>query len=275
MNRIRKCLFPVAGYGTRFLPATKAIPKEMFPIGRKPLIQYAVEEAISYGISDMVMITSKYKGAIRAHFEPDHEIEASINGSEKEKLLIDLNMIIDTCEFSYVEQHKMLGLGHAISCGEQVIESEPFAVVLPDDLCHNEGYSVLEQMKEIYENNPDCCVVAIEEVPGSEVDKYGVIDGELLFDSKDTYLVKNMVEKPKLTEAPSNLAIIGRYILTADIFDALRDTNPDKNGEIQITDALMKLARQGKVIAYKFQGKRFDCGSPKGFVRAISELSKF
>ena len=275
MNRIRKCLFPVAGYGTRFLPATKAIPKEMFPIGRKPLIQYAVEEAISCGISDMVMITSKYKGAIRAHFEPDHEIEASINGSEKEKLLIDLNMIIDTCEFSYVEQHKMLGLGHAISCGEQVIESESFAVVLPDDLCHNEGYSVLEQMKEIYENNPDCCVVAIEEVPGSEVDKYGVIDGELLFDSKDTYLVKNMVEKPKLTEAPSNLAIIGRYILTADIFDALRDTNPDKNGEIQITDALMKLARQGKVIAYKFQGKRFDCGSPKGFVRAISELSKF
>jgi len=275
MNKIRKCLFPVAGYGTRFLPATKAIPKEMLPIGSKPLIQYAVEEALSCDISDMVMIISKYKGAVKAYFEPNHEIENSVRGSEKEKLLEGVNKIIDTCIFSYIEQQEMLGLGHAISCGNQLIGNEPFAVLLPDDLCHNEGYSVLEQMKEIYENNPDCCVVAIEEVPGSEVDKYGVIDGELLFDSKDTYLVKNMIEKPKLTEAPSNLAIIGRYILTADIFDALRDTNPDKNGEIQITDALMKLARQGKVIAYKFQGKRFDCGSPKGFVRAISELSKF
>jgi len=274
MNKIRKCLFPVAGYGTRFLPATKAIPKEMLPIGSKPLIQYAVEEALSCNISDMVIVTSKFKGAIRAHFEPNHEIEASIRGSEKEKLLNPLNKIIDTCEFSYVEQPEMLGLGHAISCGDQVIGDEPFAVLLPDDLCHNEGDSVLGQMKDIYEKNTECCVVAIEEVPTEEVNKYGVIDGELVSGSINIYQVKNMVEKPDPAEAPTNLAIIGRYILIPEIFEVLKDLRPDKNGEIQITDALMVLAKQGKVLAYKFQGTRFDCGSPKGFLRATNEMSE-
>jgi len=274
MNKIRKCLFPVAGYGMRFLPATQAIPKEMLPIGSKPLIQYAVEEALSCNISDMVMITSKFKGAIKAHFEPNHEIEASFRESEKEKLLNDLNMIINTCGFSYVEQKEMLGLGHAISCAEQVIGDEPFAVVLPDDLCHNEGSSVLEQMKEIYEKNPDYCVVAIEKVSLSEVDQYGVIDGELVSGSVNTFLVKSMVEKPDPAESPSNLAIIGRYILTPIIFEVLKDIDPDKNGEIQITDALMVLAKQGKVLAYKFQGTRFDCGSPKGFLRAANVISE-
>jgi len=274
MNKIRKCLFPVAGYGTRFLPATKAIPKEMLPIGSKPLIQYAVEEALSCNISDMVIVTSKFKGAIRAHFEPNHEIEASIRGSEKEKLLNPLNKIIDTCEFSYVEQLEMLGLGHAISCGDQVIGGEPFAVLLPDDLCHNEGDSVLGQMKDIYEKNTECCVVAIEEVPTEEVNKYGVIDGELVSGSTNIYQVENMVEKPDPAEAPTNLAIIGRYILIPEIFELLKDLRPDKNGEIQITDALMVLAKQGKVLAYKFQGTRFDCGSPKGFLRATNEMSE-
>lgn len=274
MNKIRKCLFPVAGYGTRFLPATKAIPKEMLPIGSKPLIQYAVEEALSCNISDMVIVTSKFKGAIRAHFEPNHEIEASVRGSEKEKLLDALNKIIDTCKFSYVEQPEMLGLGHAISCGDQVIGGEPFAVLLPDDLCHNEGDSVLGQMKDIYEKNTECCVVAIEEVPTEEVNKYGVIDGELVSGSINIYQVENMVEKPDPAEAPTNLAIIGRYILIPEIFEVLKDLRPDKNGEIQITDALMVLAKQGKVLAYKFQGTRFDCGSPKGFLRATNEMSE-
>jgi len=274
MNKIRKCLFPVAGYGTRFLPATKAIPKEMLPIGSKPLIQYAVEEALSCNISDMVMITSKYKGEIRDHFEPNHEIEASVRGTEKEKLLDGLNMIINTCEFSYIEQPEMLGLGHAISCGDQVIGNEPFAVLLPDDLCHNEGDSVLSQMKDVYEKNPDCCVVAIEEVPTEEVNKYGVIDGGLVSGSTNIYQVENMVEKPDPEEAPTNLVIIGRYILIPDIFDVLKDVRPDRNGEIQITDALMVLAKQGKVLAYKFQGTRFDCGSPKGFLRATNEMSE-
>jgi len=274
MNKIRKCLFPVAGYGTRFLPATKAIPKEMLPIGSKPLIQYAVEEALSCNIFDMVMITSKFKGAIRAHFEPNHEIEASVKGSEKEKLLDALDKIIDTCEFSYVEQPEMLGLGHAISCGDQLIEGEPFAVLLPDDLCHNEGDSVLGQMKDIHEKNPDCCIVAIEEVPIEEVNKYGVIDGDLVSGSANTYQVENMIEKPDPAEAPTNLAIIGRYILIPEIFEVLKDISPDKNGEIQITDALMVLAKQGKVLAYKFQGSRFDCGNPKGFLRATNEMSE-
>jgi len=274
MNKIRKCLFPVAGYGTRFLPATKAISKEMFPIGSKPLIQYAVEEALSCNISDMVMITSKYKGEIRDHFEPNHEIEASVRGTEKEKLLDGLNMIINTCEFSYIEQPEMLGLGHAISCGVQVIGDEPFAVLLPDDLCHNEGDSVLGQMKDIHEKNPDCCVVAIEEVPTEEVNKYGIIDGRLVSCSTNIYQVENMVEKPDPEESPTNLAIIGRYILIPEIFDVLKDLKPDRNGEIQITDALMVLAKQGKVLAYKFQGTRFDCGSPKGFLRATNEMSE-
>jgi len=273
MNKIRKCLFPVAGYGTRFLPATKAIPKEMLPIGSKPLIQYAVEEALSCNISDMVIVTSKFKGAIRAHFEPNHEIEASIRGSEKEKLLYTLNKIIDTCKFSYIEQPEMLGLGHAIHCGNQLIGDESFAVMLPDDLCHNEGDSVLKQMKEIYEKNPDCCVVAIEEVPTEEVNKYGVIDGELVSGSTKIYQVKSMVEKPDPVEAPTNLAIIGRYILTPEIFEVLKDISPDKNGEIQITDALTMLAKQGKVLAYKFQGIRFDCGNTKGFLRASNEIT--
>ena len=274
MGKIRKCLFPVAGYGTRFLPVTKAIPKEMLPIGSKPLIQYSIEEALGCDISDMVMITSKHKGAIRAHFEPNHEIEANVKGSEKEKLLNGLNMIIDACEFSYIEQQEMLGLGHAISCGDQVIGGEPFAVLLPDDLCHNEGDSVLGQMKDIYEKNPDCCVVAIEEVSIEEVNKYGVIDGELVSGSTNIYQVENMIEKPDPAEAPTNLAIIGRYILIPDIFDVLKDMKPDRNGEIQITDALMVLAKQGKVLAYKFQGTRFDCGSPKGFLRASNEMSE-
>jgi len=274
MNKIRKCLFPVAGYGTRFLPATKAIPKEILPIGNKPLIQYAVEEALSCNISDMVMITSKFKGAIRAHFEPNHEIEASVRGSEKEKLLDALNKIIDTCKFSYVEQPEMLGLGHAIYCGDQLIGNEPFAVLLPDDLCHNEGDSVLEQMKDIHEKNSDCCVVAIEEVPREEVNKYGVIDGDLVSGSANTYQVKSMVEKPDPAKAPTNLAIIGRYILIPEIFEILKDITSDKNGEIQITDALLVLAKQGKVLAYKFQGSRFDCGSPKGFLRATNEMSE-
>jgi len=275
MNKIRKCLFPVAGYGTRFLPATKAIPKEILPIGNKPLIQYAVEEALSCNISDMVMITSKFKGAIRAHFEPNHEIEASVRGSEKEKLLDALNKIIDTCKFSYVEQPEMLGLGHAIYCGDQLIGNEPFAVLLPDDLCHNEGDSVLSQMIKIHKKYSDCCILAIEEVEENEVSQYGVINGELQIGSENIYKVISLIEKPGQNEAPSNLAIIGRYILTPDIFTILQNAEQDSNGEILITDALKHLAKRGKVLAYKFEGRRFDCGSPKGFIKATNELAKF
>ncbi|MDC9714944.1 MAG: UTP--glucose-1-phosphate uridylyltransferase GalU [Gammaproteobacteria bacterium] len=268
MGIINKCLFPVAGYGTRFLPATKAIPKEMLPILTKPLIQYGVEEAMSAGIRTMAMVTSKHKQAIENHFKTHPEIESSIQGTAKESLLDEVNRTIEQCDFAYIEQQQMLGLGHAIYTGKPLIGNEPFAVILPDDLCANDGNSVLLQMTKLYAQHPDCCIVAIEAVSMDAVDKYGVIDGNLLNGSNNAYRVHNMVEKPSPAVAPSNLAIIGRYILTPDIFTVLENTKPDKNGEIQITDALMTLAKKGKVIAYQFQGRRFDCGNVKGFVEA-------
>ena len=274
MSTITKCLFPVAGYGTRFLPATKAIPKEMLPVLVQPLIQYGVEEAMSAGMTTMAMVTSKHKQAIKNHFEPHTDIEASIKGTDKEEYLSEVNHISKQCKFTYINQQQMLGLGHAIYTGKPLIGNETFAVVLPDDLCANNGDSVLTQMTKIYEQHPECCIVAIEEVPMDEVDKYGVIDGELLQGSNDAYRVKSMVEKPSPDEAPTNLAIIGRYILTPEIFDVLENTAPDKNGEIQITDALMTLAKEGKVIAYKFQGTRFDCGSVKGHLMANITFAK-
>jgi len=274
VNFVKKCLFPVAGYGTRFLPATKAIPKEMLPILTKPLIQYGVEEAMSAGMTTIAMVTSKYKQAIKNHFEPHEDIEESIQGTEKELLLKEVNNASQQCSFSYIEQDQMLGLGHAIYTGKSLIGNEPFAVILPDDLCTSEGDSVLKQMTRLYEQYPDCCIVAIEEVPMIEVDKYGVIDGELLNGSNNAYRVNSMIEKPSPAEALTNLAIIGRYILIPEIFEVLENTAPDKNGEIQITDALMKLAKQGKVIAYKFQGTRYDCGSVKGFVEATNVFAK-
>jgi len=274
MTKITKCLFPVAGYGTRFLPATKAIPKEMLPILTKPLIQYGVEEAMSAGMTSMAMVTSKYKQAIENHFKPHADIEASIKGTVKDSLLDEVNHASEQCDFTYIEQQQMLGLGHAIYTGRPLIDNEPFAVILPDDLCTNNGESVLTQMTKLFDQHPDCCIVAIEEVPMTEVDKYGVIDGELLEGSSSAYRVNSMVEKPSPEEAPTNLAIIGRYILTPKIFDVLENTAPDKNGEIQITDALMTLAREGKVIAYKFQGTRYDCGNVKGFVVATNHFAK-
>jgi len=283
MSAISKCLFPVAGYGTRFLPATKAIPKEMLPILTKPLIQYGVEEAMSAGMTTMAMVTSKYKQAIANHFKLHTDIKDSIKDTSKELLCVELTDIMDSCVFTYTEQQQMLGLGHAIYTGKPLIGNESFAVILPDDLCTNtlqdgteesDGDSVLTQMIKLYGQYPDCCIVAIEEVPMTDVDKYGVIDGELLNGLNNVYRVKSMVEKPSPAEAPTNLAIIGRYILTPEIFDVLENTSPDKNGEIQITDALMTLAKEGKVIAYKFQGARFDCGNVKGFVVATNHFAQ-
>jgi UTP--glucose-1-phosphate uridylyltransferase len=274
MTKITKCLFPVAGYGTRFLPATKAIPKEMLPILTKPLIQYGVEEAMSAGMTTMAMVTSKYKQAIKNHFEPHGDMKSSIKGTAKELLCDELINIMDKCTFIYAEQQQMLGLGHAIYTGKPLIGNESFAVILPDDLCTSSGDSVLKQMTNLYKQHPDCCIVAIEEVPMEDVDKYGVIDGSLLEGSNNAYRVNAMVEKPSPAEAPTNLAIIGRYILTEEIFNVLESTQPDKNGEIQITDALATLAKQGRVIAYKFEGTRYDCGNVKGFVIATNQFAK-
>jgi UTP--glucose-1-phosphate uridylyltransferase len=265
---IKKCLFPAAGYGTRFLPATKAMPKEMLPVVNKPLIQYGVEEALSAGLTEIAMVTGRGKRALEDHFDVSYELEHQIKGTDKEKYLLGIRCLIDECSFAYTRQVEMKGLGHAILCGQPLIGDEPFAVVLADDLCLNlEGDSVLTQMVKLYKQFR-CSIVAIQEVPRDETHKYGVIAGEMIRD--DIYRVSNMVEKPKPEDAPSNLAIIGRYILTPDIFDLIRDTPPGKGGEIQITDALMRQAQQGCVMAYKFKGQRFDCGSAEGYIEATN-----
>ncbi len=267
-KKIKKCLFPAAGYGTRFLPATKAMPKEMLPILTKPLIQYGVEEAIEAGINTMAIITGRGKRAIEDHFDISYELESQIKGSSKEHLLKDIRRIIDTCTFTYTRQKEMKGLGDAILKGEVLIGNEPFAVILADDLCVNlEGDGVLKQMIKVYEKYK-CCIVAVMEVAKEETYKYGVVAGNFIEDN--IMMVNNMVEKPDPQKAPSNLAIIGRYILTPEIFDTIRETPIGKNGELQITDALMNQAKKGMVLAYKFQGRRFDCGSVDGFVKATN-----
>ena len=266
---IKKCLFPAAGYGTRFLPATKATPKEMLPVLTKPLIQYGVEEAVEANIHTMAIITGRGKRAIEDHFDISYELEHQIKGTSKEPLLTEIRALITQCTFSYTRQVEMKGLGHAILTGETLIGNEPFAVVLADDLCTNDHDGVLRQMIEVYEKY-QCSIVAIEEIPMDQTDKYGVIAGNLVDGTDDTYRVTDMVEKPAPKDAPTNMAIIGRYILTPDIFNILKETKPGKGGEIQITDALLEQAKQGRVIAYKFKGKRFDCGSVDGFVEATN-----
>jgi len=265
---VKKCLFPAAGYGTRFLPATKAIPKEMLPILTKPLLQYGVEEARSAGIDTMAIVTGRGKRAIEDHFDRSYELEHQIDGTSKEALMFEIRDIVKNCTISYTRQVEMKGLGHAILTGETLIGDEPFAVILADDLCDNaENEPVLSQMVKLYAQY-QCSIVAVEEVPAKDTNKYGVVAGEFI--TPDIMRVQNMVEKPEPENAPSNLAIIGRYILTPDIFDIIRDVKPGKGGEIQITDALLEQAKQGRVIAYKFKGKRFDCGSVDGFVEATN-----
>lgn len=265
---IRKCLFPAAGYGTRFLPVTKAMPKEMLPLVDKPLIQYGVEEAMAAGIHNMAIVTGRGKRAIEDHFDISYELEDQIAGTSKEEALKDIRHIIDVCNFSYTRQIEMKGLGHAILTGESLIGREPFAVVLADDYCVTEDDEpVLLQMAKLYEKY-QCSIVAIEEVPAAETYKYGVIGGDE--EKPGVFRIRQMVEKPAPEDAPSNLAIIGRYILTPDIFDILRDTPPGRNGELQITDALMTQASVGRVLGYKFKGRRFDCGSVQGFIEATN-----
>lgn len=262
---IKKCLFPVAGYGTRFLPATKSMPKEMLPIVNKPLVQYGVEEAIEAGMTTCALVTGRGKRAIADHFDISYELEHQISGTSKEGYLDSIRDVLDKGVFTMVRQREMKGLGHAILTGHHLVGNEPFGVVLSDDLCLNEGPGVLAQMAELYRQF-HCSIVAIMEVPREETHKYGVIAGEALQDG--LYRVEKMVEKPSAQEAPSNLAIIGRYILTPDIFDIIRATPPGANGEIQLTDALQSQAERGGVIAYRFQGRRFDCGNVPGFVEA-------
>ena len=264
---IKKCLYPVAGYGTRFLPATKSMAKEMLPIVDKPLIQYAVKEAMDAGLVQQAFVTGRTKRSIEDHFDISYEIENEIKGSAKEEQLNEIREIRDNCVFTYTRQRQMKGLGHAILTGEPMIGDEPFGVILADDLCITEGDPVMAQMVGLYKQFR-CSIVAIEEVPKEDTRKYGVIAGTQLQD--DLFKVSDMVEKPAPEDAPSNMAIIGRYILTPDIFDYIRQTEPGAGGEVQITDALLAQAKNGCVMAYKFKGKRFDCGSLHGFVEATN-----
>jgi UTP--glucose-1-phosphate uridylyltransferase len=269
---IKKCLFPAAGYGTRFLPVTKAVPKEILPILTKPLLQYGVEEVLSSGITNMAIVTGRGKRAIEDHFDNALELEIQLRDTLKEHYLNGINEIINKSTFTYVRQKQMLGLGHAILTGEALIGDEPFAVVLADDLCDCDENGVISQLIEIYKQYK-CSVVAIEEIPMDQSKKYGIIAGNLIDNSTDTYKVTEMIEKPDENNAPSNMAIIGRYILTPDIFSILKKIKPDKNGEIQITDALNIQAKRGKVMALKFKGRRFDCGSIKGYLEATNFLA--
>lgn len=265
---INTCLFPVAGYGTRFLPATKSLPKEMLPILSKPLIHYGVDEAVEAGMKNLAFVTGRGKRALEDYFDISYELEHQISGTNKEYLLKDLRELMNGCRFVFTRQNQMLGLGHAILMGSNLIPNCPFGVILADDLCVNEdGDGVLLQMVKIY-NRYHCPVVAVMEIDTDDIKNYGVVDGKWI--DSEVLMVSDMVEKPDKIDAPSNLAIIGRYILTPDVFNVIKNTKPSKNGEIQITDALKTMAKSGLVVAYKFKGKRFDCGSLDGFVEATN-----
>lgn len=266
---IKKCLFPVAGYGTRFLPATKSMPKEMLPVVNKPLVQYGVEEALEAGLEEVGFVTGRGKRSIEDHFDLNFELESQIAGSSKEDYLTSIREVMAKGSFSFTRQTEMRGLGDAILNGERLIGDEAFGVILSDDLClpNGDGDGVMKQMAALYRQFR-CSIVAIEEVPKENISKFGVIAGEEI--KKGLFHVTDMVEKPAPEDAPSNLAIIGRYILTPDIFEILRQTPPGKNGEVQITDALLQQARTGCVMGYKFDGRRFDCGSVEGFVDATN-----
>jgi len=265
---VTKCVFPVAGYGTRFLPATKAMPKEMLPIVNKPLVQYGVEEAVEAGMRDICFVTGRGKRAIEDHFDVSFELETQIAGSGKEAALEGIRSLMEQASFSYTRQNEMKGLGHAILVSRRLVGDEPFGVVLADDLCLNpEGAGVLAQMARLHAQFR-CSIVAVMEVPQAEIGAYGVIAGEAISD--DLIRVTDMVEKPDPAQAPSNLAVIGRYLLTPDIFRLIENTEAGKNGEIQLTDALRAQAQEGCVMAYKFKGRRFDCGSVPGFMEATN-----
>lgn len=270
MTRIKKAVFPVAGLGTRFLPATKASPKEMLPVVDKPLIQYAVEEAIEAGITELIFVTSSTKRAIEDHFDKSYELESELQKKNKlDALNLVQNIVPKGVSCVYVRQAEALGLGHAVLCARPAIQDQPFAVILPDDLIDGEGTGVMSQMVEAY-NNWGCSQLGVEEVPKQDVDKYGIVNIKNDV-AADKPLVENIVEKPAPEQASSNLAVVGRYILSARIFDLLESTTKGAGGEIQLTDAISSLLLYEHVMAYRFNGKRYDCGSKLGYLQATVE----
>jgi len=265
-QRLRKVVFPVAGLGTRFLPASKVVAKEMLPVLDKPLIQYAVDEAIDAGADTLIFVTNRYKHSIADYFDVAYELEQKLERAGKNELLAAVrNVIPKHVRCVFVTQSEALGLGHAVLCAKPVVGDEPFGVILPDDLIWNQGKGALRQMAE-FAAAENSGVIAVEEVPRSETNKYGIVDATPTSDR--TALIKHVVEKPKPEVAPSNLAIVGRYVLPGRIFKLLESTKPGAGGEIQLTDGIEALLDQQKVYAYRFDGTRFDCGSKLGLVKA-------
>lgn len=269
MKRVRKCVFPVAGMGSRFLPATKASPKEMMPVVDKPLIQYAVEEAVAAGITDMIFITGRNKRTIEDHFDKAYEVEAELAARGKLDLLELVQGIVPkNVNCIYIRQPEALGLGHAVLCAEPVVHDEPFAVILADDLIDGEP-SVIAQMMQVHEQH-QCSVLGVEEVPREHTRQYGIVET----DGGEPGVVSAIVEKPAPQDAPSTLAVVGRYILSPRIFHHLAKVQAGAGGEIQLTDGIAALMREEKVLAYRFKGVRYDCGSKLGYLQAMVAYGK-
>ena len=272
MTTIRRAVFPAAGLGTRFLPATKAQPKEMLPLVDKPIIQYAVEEAVASGIENIIIVTGRGKNSIEDHFDIAFELETVLQERGKSHLLKLVRSIPDAVPIAYIRQKEALGLGHAVLTARHLVDCQPFAVLLGDDVIISNP-PCIRQMMDIYDEY-QTSIIAIMEVPRKETNRYGIIKGELLpkTDGK-LYEVQDMVEKPSIETAPSNFAIIGRYILTPSIFDELAETGKGSGGEIQLTDGLRRLMAKQRVLAYKFDGKRHDAGDKMGFLKATVEFA--
>ncbi|HUY03285.1 MAG TPA: UTP--glucose-1-phosphate uridylyltransferase GalU [Rhodocyclaceae bacterium] len=271
MKKVTKAVFPVAGMGTRFLPATKASPKEMMPIVDKPLIQYAVEEAAAAGISDMIFVTGRSKRAIEDHFDKAYELESELERRGKTELLEFVrNLLPKHINCIYIRQAEALGLGHAVLCAKPVVNDEPFAVLLADDLLDGQP-PVMRQMVDAYDYY-NCSVLGVEEVPRSQTQRYGIVATQPLADRVE--MISAIVEKPRPEDAPSTLGVIGRYILTPRIFHHLEQVQPGTGGEIQLTDGISSLLSEQQVLAYRFAGERYDCGSKLGYLEAMVEFGR-
>jgi UTP--glucose-1-phosphate uridylyltransferase len=272
--RVRKAVFPAAGLGTRFLPATKAMPKEMLPLVDKPLIQYGVEEAMHSGISNIFIVTGRGKQAIEDHFDVSFELEHLLETRNKKEMLAEVRSVSDMINVAYVRQKEALGLGHAVLRSKELVGHEPFAVILSDDVIDSEVPCV-RQLLDVYEFY-GASVVALMEVPKDMISAYGVVDAEPMAHNgtRDRlYRIRNMVEKPKAEDAPSNLAIIGRYVLTPEIFDSIESVEPGSGGEIQLTDSLKHMLRNRPIYGYRFEGTRYDAGDKLGFLKATVEFA--
>ena len=270
MQKITKAIIPAAGFGTRFLPATKSQPKEMLPVVDKPTIQYIVEEAVESGIEDILIVIGRYKSVIEDHFDRSVELEMELEKKGKYDMLEQIQDIAGMANIQFVRQKTALGLGHAVYCAKNFIGNEPFAVMLGDDIVDSPGYPCLKQMMDIYEQE-QCSILGVKEVAWQDIHKYGIVDGDKVGDG--LYTVRSLVEKPKAEDAPSNVAIMGRYIITPAVFDILEKTAPGAGNEIQLTDALKMLAGREKMLAYAFKGRRHDVGDKLGFLQATVEFA--